>query len=100
MGAVELETANQFWAVFEAAAKTGERDAVYPLLAADVEWVAPARTLQGINQVKEDMIWGFPPEHLDLEFTIGDWADLADGRVACDVHEVFRMKKTGEFAYE
>jgi hypothetical protein len=93
MGAVELETANQFWTVFEAAAKTGEREAVYPFLAAHVEWVAPARTLQGINQVKEDMIWGFPPEHLDLEFNVGDWADLADGRVARDVHEVFRMKK-------
>jgi ketosteroid isomerase-like protein len=100
MGAVELEVASQFQAVLEAAAKTGDREALYSFLAADVEWVAPARTLQGIDEVKEQMIWGTPPEHLDLEFNVGDWADLADGRVASDVHEVFRMKKTGEFAYE
>jgi ketosteroid isomerase-like protein len=100
MGAAELEIAGEFQAALETAAKTGDREALYSFLAPDVEWVAPMRTLQGIDEVKQQMIWGMPPEHLDLEFTVSDWADLADGRVACDAHEVFRMKTTGEFAYE
>ena len=100
MDAGELETANQFRAVLEVAAKTGDREALYAFLAPDIEWVMPVRTLQGIDQVREQMIWGAPPEHLDQEFQMGDWTDLGAGRVACDVHQVFRRKKNGEFAYE
>jgi hypothetical protein len=100
MGADQLGIATQFRAVLEIAAKTGDREAVYAFLAPDIEWVMPVRTLEGINQVREQMIWGAPPEHLDQEFQMGDWADLGAGRVACDVHEVYRRKKTGEFAYE
>jgi hypothetical protein len=100
MGADELGIANQFRAVLEIAAKTGDREAVYAFLAPDIEWVMPVRTLEGINQVREQLIWGAPPEHLDQEFQMGDWADLGAGRVACDVHQVYRRKKTGEFAYE
>jgi ketosteroid isomerase-like protein len=100
MGTGDLEIASQFRAVLEVAAKSGDREALYPLLAPDIEWVMPVRTLQGISQVREQMIWGAPPEHLDQEFQMGDWIVLGAGQVACDVHQTYRTKKTGEFAYE
>ena len=100
MGAEELEIARQFWTALVAAAKTGDREAVYPLLATEVEWVTPKRTLQGVDAVRTELIWGSPPENLDLEFEESEWDDLGDGRVASDVHEVYRMKGSGDFAYD
>ena len=100
MGADDLEIARQFRIALEAAAKTGDREAVYPFLAADVEWVTPKRTLHGIDEVREELIWGSPPENLDLEFAEGDWLELGDGRVVSDVRETYRVKGTGDFAYE
>lgn len=100
MGASELQIASEFREALEVAAKTGDREAMYAFLAPDIEWVMPARTLQGITQVREQMIWGAPPEHLDQEFQVSDWTVLGAGRVACDVHQVYRRKKTGEFAYQ
>ena len=91
MGADDLEIARQFRIALEAAAKTGDREAVYPFLAADVEWVTPKRTLHGIDEVREELIWGSPPENLDLEFAEGDWLELGDGRVVSDV----RARSTG-----
>jgi ketosteroid isomerase-like protein len=100
MSADDMETARQFRTALEAAAKTGDREGVYPFLAADVEWVTPKRTLHGIDEVREELIWGSPPEHLDIEFEVGDLVDLGDGRVVSDVHQVYRVKRTGDFAYE
>jgi len=100
MGADDLEIARQFRIALEAAAKSGDREAVYPFLGANVEWVTPKRTLHGIDEVREELIWGSPPENLDLEFEEGEWVDLGDGRVVSDVHEVYRVKGTGDFAYE
>ena len=100
MAADDLEVASQFRVALEAAAKTGDRSAVYPMLASDVEWVAPQRTLHGIDEVREDMIWGFPPDQLDIEFELGSLEDPGDGRIAFGVHEIYRMKGTGDFAYE
>ena len=100
MGADDLEIARQFRIALEAAAKSGDREAVYPFLAADVEWVTPKRTLHGIDDVREELIWGSPPENLDLEFEEGDWLELGDGRVVSDVREIYRVKGTGDFAYE
>src|SRR6266566_6801496 len=96
MGAEDVEVAGRFLAALEAAAESGDREAVYPLLAPDVEWVTPKRTLRGIDEIGKELIWGSPPENLDLEFEAGDWVDLGDRRVACDVHEVYRWKETGE----
>lgn len=96
----DVEVAGQFLAALEAAAESGDREAVYPLLAPDVEWVTPKRTLSGIDEIREELTWGLPPEKLDLEFEEGDWVDLGDGRVACDVHQVYRWKETGEVSYE
>jgi hypothetical protein len=100
MSADDLQIARQFGSALEGAAKTGDWTAVYPLLAADVEWVTPKRTLTGIDELEHDRIWGDPPEHLDLDFEVGDWVDLGDGRAAIDVRQVYRMKDSGDFAYQ
>ena len=96
----DVEVAGQFLAALEAAAESGDREAVYPLLAPDVEWVTPKRMLRGIDEIREELTWGSPPEKLDLEFEEGDWVDLGDGRVACDVHQVYRWKETGDVSHE
>ena len=100
MGTDDLDIARQFRIALEAAAKSGDREAVYPFLAADVEWVTPKRTLHGIDEVREELIWGSPPENLDLEFEEGDWLELDDGRVVSDVRQIYRVKGTSDFAYE
>lgn len=100
MRAEDLEVAEQFLAALEAAAESGDREPVYPFLAPDVEWVTPKRTLRGIEEIQSELIWGSPPENLDLEFEAGDWVDLGDLGVACDVHEVYRWKETAEVSYE
>jgi ketosteroid isomerase-like protein len=100
MGADDLEVARRFQVALEAAARSGDREAVYPFLAANVEWVTPKRTLNGIDEVREELTWGSPPENLDLEFEEGQMVDLGDGRLISDIHEVYRVKGTGEFAYE
>jgi hypothetical protein len=100
MDADDLEIATQFRIALEAAAKSGDREALYPFLAADVEWVTAKRTLHGIDEVREELIWGSPDENFDLEFEEGEWVELDDGRFVLDVHEVYKVKATGDFAYE
>ena len=100
MGADDLEIARRFRIALEAVAKGGEREALYPFLAADVEWVTPKRTLSGIDEMRDELIWASPPENLDLEFEEGEWVELGDGHVVLDVREVYRVKATGDFAYE
>jgi ketosteroid isomerase-like protein len=84
----------------EEAAESGDREAVYPLLAPDVEWVTPKRTLRGIDEIREELTRSLPPENLDLEFQADDWVDLGDRRLACDVHQVYRWKETDDVSYE
>jgi ketosteroid isomerase-like protein len=100
MSADDLELAKRFFAALAVAAETGERELVAPYLAADVEWVTPQRVLHGIGDLRERMIWGSPPEKLSVDYEPTGLTDLGDGRVAIDVHEVYRMKDTGDFAYE
>jgi hypothetical protein len=99
MSADVSEIATEFLTALEAAAMTGERDPVYPLLAADVEWVTPQRSLVGLDAIKNELTWGNPPDKLDLEFERGELVDLGEGRVAADVRQVYTLKATGEFAY-
>jgi hypothetical protein len=93
------EIATDFLTALEAAAKTGERDSVYPFLAAGVEWVTPQRNLVGLDEVRRELTWGNPPDKLDLEFERGEWVHLGEDRVASDVRQVYTLKATGEFAY-
>jgi ketosteroid isomerase-like protein len=99
MTADDAQLASRFLAALEAAMRSGEREPVYALLAADVVWVAPQRTLQGLDELKEKHTWGLPPADFDLEFEGGDWEDLGDGRLVAEVREVYRWKETGERAH-
>jgi hypothetical protein len=100
MGADDVEIATRFLRAAGASLKTGDREPVYPLLAQDVEWVTPMRTLHGLDEVRKELIWGFPPENLDAELELGEMEDLGESRVGCDLREVYRWKQTGEFAHE
>jgi hypothetical protein len=95
-----IEVANRFGRNLEHAAMTGDWTGVYPHLASDVEWITPKRTLHGIDEVEHDLTWGSPPDHLDVAFQIGPWRDLGENRAMVDVHEIYRLRGTGELAYE
>ena len=71
------EIATAFLTALEAAAKTGDRDPVYPFLAPDAEWVTPQRDLVGIDEIRRELTWVNPPDKLDLEFERGDWSSSA-----------------------
>jgi hypothetical protein len=89
MAAEDVEIATTFLLAVAAAVRTGDREPVYPLLDPDVEWVVPERTLHGIDDLREHLIWGFPPESLDLELEPGEIVDLGDGRVRSDVRQIY-----------
>jgi hypothetical protein len=99
MSTDDLELARRFLDALAVAARTGDRDGVYPLLAADVEWVTQQRDLRGIGEVRGELLWVSPPGNLDIDFEEPDLTDLGGGRVVSDVHEIYRMKGTGAFAY-
>jgi ketosteroid isomerase-like protein len=93
------EIATAFLTALEAAAKTGDRDPVYPFLAPDAEWLTPQRDLVGVDEIRRELTWVNPPDKLDLEFERGELVELGEGRVAVDVGQVYTLRATGEFAY-
>src|SRR5262245_57437798 len=99
MTADDLELARRFLEVLETAAKTGDREPVYPFLASDVEWVMPQRALRGIDEVREQPTWGPRRDKLDVEFEDAMTTELGDGRIVSEVHEVYRVKGSGDFAF-
>jgi hypothetical protein len=99
MSKSDLELATQFLQALAAADEGGDRSGLYPFLATDVEWLTPRRDLHGIDEVRDQLTWISPRGNLDVEFDEPDLTDLGDGRILSDVHEVYRMKGTGEFAY-
>jgi ketosteroid isomerase-like protein len=96
----DLVIASRFRAALEQAVRTGDHEGVLELLAPDVEWVTPQRMLRGIDEVRTWRIWGSSAKSFDFEFGEGEWVDHGDGHVACEVHQVYRVKETGDFAYE
>ena len=100
MTAEELEVAERFRTALETAVQTADREAVFKLLDPDVEWITPQRTLHGIDEMRADWTWGSSPETFEYAFEEGDWVDHGDGRLSCDARQVYRMKETGDFAYE
>jgi len=100
VAAEDLELASRFRAALESAVRTGERKAVLELVAPDVEWITPQRTLHGAEELRTWRLWGSSAEAFDFEFDEGEWVDDGDGRVSCEVKQVYRVKETGEFAYE
>jgi hypothetical protein len=101
MSARDIEIANQFLAALAGAAETGDRESVIPFLSVDVEWVTPKRTLRGVDEVRRDLTWLRPPDNLDVAFDRLEVRDHAgEGTIAVDVHEVYRLRGSGGFAYE
>ncbi len=98
MASDDVAVAERFRVALETAVRTGDREAVYALLAPDVEWVTPRRTLRGLEELRQEWTWGSSPESFDYEFEEGDWID-DDGLLGCDVREIYRLKETGDFAY-
>jgi ketosteroid isomerase-like protein len=96
----DLVIAGRFRAALETAVRTGDHEPVLELLAPDIEWVTPQRTLRGIDEVRTWRIWGSSGESFDFEFGEGEWVDHGDGRATCDVHQVYRVRESGDFAYE
>jgi ketosteroid isomerase-like protein len=96
----DVVIASRFRAALETAVRTGDHNALLELVAPDVEWVTPQRTLRGIDELRNWRIWGSSAEGFDFDFVDRDWVDHGDGRVVCDVHQVYRKRGTAEFAYE
>jgi ketosteroid isomerase-like protein len=95
----DVQLAREFLDALAVAVITGEPDAIYPLLASDVEWRTPQRDLHSIGEVRERLEWLTPREHLELEFGEPELTDHGNGRIETEVHEIYRIKATGEFAY-
>ncbi len=89
--------AERFGVALEAAVRTGDREPVFALLAPDVEWVTPRRTLRGLDELRQDWTWG-SSESFDYEFEGIVWSE-DEGRLVCDVRQIYRVKETGDFAY-
>jgi hypothetical protein len=70
------EIATAFLAALEVAAKTGDRDSVYPFLAPDAEWVTPQRDLVGVDEIRRELTWVNPPDKLDLVFERGELVEM------------------------
>ena len=99
MTADDVKLAKQFLDALSEAARTGDREPVYPLLAPDVEWVTPKRDLHGIDEARDQLTWIRPPDNLDVELDEPELTDLGGGRIVSDVHETYRVKETGDYAY-
>ena len=86
MSAEDLAVAQEFLDVLAAAANSGEHDAVYPLLAPDVEWRTPQRTLHGLDEVRAQPTWPWisPRGQLEAEFD-EQVTDLGGGVVVSNV---------------
>jgi ketosteroid isomerase-like protein len=100
MASESVEVAERFRVALEATVRTGDREAVFALLAPDVEWVTPQRTLHGIDEMRQNWDWGSSPATFDYAFEEGEWVDDGDGRLVCDVRQVYRLKESGDFAYQ
>lgn len=101
MSADDLAVARQFLEALVSAANTGDHDVLYPLLAADVEWLTPLRSLHGIGEVRDQPSWPWiaPRTHLEIDFEEKETTDLGSGRILTDFREIYRERDTGDFAY-
>lgn len=101
MGEGDLTVARLFFDALESAARTGERERLYPLLASDVEWRTPMRSVHGLGELQNDpgWPWAMPRPTFDVELQEGRTVDRGDGRVVTDFREIYRLKDSGDFAY-
>jgi hypothetical protein len=99
VSADDLEIARQFLSALATTANTGEREPLYPFLAADIVWTTPARELVGIDELRKELTWIDASESFVLEFEATQTQDLGGGRIVTDVKERYRVKGTGEVAH-
>lgn len=101
MSAQDLAVARLFFEALASAAQTGDRDGLCPLLASDVEWLTPLRSVRGLGELQSDpgWPWGMPRPTFNVEFEERDTVDLGDGRIVADFREIYRTKESGDFAY-
>jgi ketosteroid isomerase-like protein len=95
----DLAVARQMLDALAGAAKTGDREALYPFLATDVAWSTPWRDLAGLEDVRENLSWVSPPDNLDVDFGELELADLGDGRIVAEVRQAYLLPGTDETAY-
>ena len=57
------------------------------------------RELHGIAEIEDQLTWLSPPDKLDVKFGEPELSDLGGGRIISNIHEIYRMKDTGDFAY-
>ena len=99
MTMTDIAVAEAFLGVLATAAKTGDHEALYPMLTEDIEWVTPQRTIVGIDSIRRDLTWLHPPDRLDIEFSDVESVDVGDGRIVSKAWETYRVETTGEQAY-
>jgi ketosteroid isomerase-like protein len=75
-----------------------DREGTYALFSDDIEYVTDRRTLRGIEEIREKLIWGGPKENLDIEIEGDGWVDLGDGHLVQDFRRIMRWKESGEVA--
>jgi len=102
MSAGDLAVARQFLEALAAAANTGDHDVLYPLLDRDVEWLTPLRSLRGIDEVRDQPSWPWiaPRTNLEIDFEEKETTDLGSGRILTELREIYRVKGSGDLAYE
>jgi hypothetical protein len=99
MSAEDLAVARHFVDTLAEAAKSGNLEDVYPLLAPDIHWMTPQRDLRGVDEVTTLFSWYSPDEVIhEVDFEVGDLVDLGGGKFVTDFQEIYRLKQTGEFA--
>jgi hypothetical protein len=99
VSARDLELAREFLAALAVAATTGDTSGVYPFLAEDVDWLTPQAAFHGIGEVHERLARISSRENLDVEFGELELTDGGSGRIVTDVHQIYRMKGSGDIAY-
>ena len=100
MSADDLAVARQFLEALVSAANTGDHDVLYPLLAPDVEWLTPLRSLRGIGEVRDQPSWPWIAPRTLAADDVPRRQHLGGGRILTDFREIYRVKDTGDFAYE
>jgi ketosteroid isomerase-like protein len=101
MSAQDLAVARLFLDALASAANTGDHEGLFPLLASDVEWRTPLRSLHGVGEVRDQPSWPWivPRASFEIDFEEKETVDLGDGRIVADFREIYRTKETGDFAY-
>jgi ketosteroid isomerase-like protein len=101
VSAQDLTVARSFFDALMSAARTGDRDGLYPLLATDVEWLTPLRSVRGLGELQNDPSWpwGMPRPAFNVDFEERETVDLGDGRIVADFREIYRTRDSGDVAY-